>query len=397
MARSTKLRVMISSRCETSFPKNGGRKLSAIRMDLKESIEKMEIAGRRVFEVWINETTPPQGGTWDSWEVCIQAAKDCDILLVVSNGDAGWAANGGEVGICHVELMTGLSHAPAKVRLIALPSVSITDDEAGLRNRRFQEEVARQSLFRGGTVSDEATLTLRVHEALHDAVVALAQAGVADSAKGRYHSGAALDWSRLDFQARRDQMVMVVRDALLARVGSRETNGYVVLRLANMSVLVDVHAVPAALTVGPAREMLGQPFLRDYTLANMLGQDVGGPMHIIACQKTATESQAVKLLGFPDATIVAAPFGIFVADPVQKVQFAFITNCRDEASTRHGVQRFFEWLGQTNEDANVAVRAGARAHIVRAVAEVQAPTSGSNVVSVTAKRASDPRAVRRIK
>jgi putative exonuclease SbcCD C subunit len=29
-------------------------------------------------------------------------------------------------------------------------------------------------------------------------------------------------------------------------------------------------------------------------------------------------------------------------------------NCRDEATTRHGAQRFFEWLSQTGEEAHVA-------------------------------------------
>jgi hypothetical protein len=79
--------------------------------------------------------------------------------------------------------------------------------------------------------------------------------------------------------------------------------------------------------------------------------------------------QATKLLGFPDATVVSAPFGIFVADNIQKMQFAFIVNCRDEANTRHGVQRFFEWLAQTGEDALVAERAMARARIVAAIAK----------------------------
>jgi hypothetical protein len=51
------------------------------------------------------------------------------------------------------------------------------------------------------------------------------------------------------------------------------------------------------------------------------------------------------------------------------VQFAFLTNCRDEASTRHGLQRFFEWLNQTGEDERVATRAKARARIVRVVAK----------------------------
>jgi hypothetical protein len=66
--------------------------------------------------------------------------------------------------------------------------------------------------------------------------------------------------------------------------------------------------------------------------------------------------------------VVSAPFGVFVADPVQMVQFAFIVNCRDETSTRHGLQRFLEWLNQTGEDSRVAGRAQSRSRIVAAVA-----------------------------
>jgi hypothetical protein len=392
MARSSKLRVMLSSKCNVEFPAGSGRQLSDIRRDLKADIEKMEIAGKKAFEVWINEEAPPKGGTWNSWEVCMEAVKACDILIVLSNGDAGGAANAGEIGICHAEMMIGLSLAPAKVRLIALPNVARTEDAAGLRNARFQDELGRQSLFRGGTVKTEKALTSRVFQALHDAVVALAQAGVGDAAKGKYSSGAALDWTRLDFSARRDQMVAIVRHALLGRPGSREVDGRACLQLGGAEVLVEAHAIPAALTVGPAREMVGQPFLRDHELAASLQGAVGGPLHVIACQKTATESQAAKLLGFPDATIVAAPFGVFVADRVQKVQFAFITNCRDESNTRHGVQRFFQWLSQTQEEAAVAERALGRARIVRVVAEVLAGGASSPPASVAPAVKRKPRA-----
>lgn len=390
MARSSKLRVMLSSKCDTEFPTGSGRQLSEIRRDLKADIEKMEIAGKKAFEVWINEVAPPSGGTWDSWDTCMEAVKACDILIVVSNGDAGWAANfnPGEIGICHAEMMTGLSLAPAKVRLIALANVAHSDDPAGIRNARFQDELSNQSLFRGGAVKDEKALKSRVFEALHDAVITLAQAGVGDAAKGKYSSGAALDWTRLDFSSRRNQMVAIVRHALLARPGSREVDGRAFLQLGGVEVLVEAHAIPAALTVGPAREMVGQPFLRDHELVASLQGAVGGPLHVIACQKSATESQAAKLLGFPDATIVAAPFGVFVADRVQKVQFAFITNCRDESNTRHGVQRFFQWLSQTQEEAAVAERALGRARIVRVVAEVLVggPASPSVSVAPAAKR-----------
>src|ERR1700730_4274443 len=121
MAPSTTLRVMISSRCLDYFPLGQTKtRLSDVRKELKTEIESVRIFERRLFEVWINEEAPPQGGTWDSWEVCLEAVKNCDILLAISNGNAGWADGAGAIGICHAELMTCLSIAPAKVRLIAL-------------------------------------------------------------------------------------------------------------------------------------------------------------------------------------------------------------------------------------------------------------------------------------
>jgi len=81
MAKSRKLRVMISSRCDDRFPAKGGRPLSAIRRELKRELESISLLGRELFEIWINEATPPQGGTWDSWDTCIEAVKECDIFL----------------------------------------------------------------------------------------------------------------------------------------------------------------------------------------------------------------------------------------------------------------------------------------------------------------------------
>lgn len=373
MAKSSRLRVMLSSRCDDKFPSRSGTSLSGIRRELKAQIEAMEISGRRVFEVWINEEADPYGGTWDSWDVCIEAVKDCDILLVISNGNAGWANQSGEIGICHAELMTGLSIAPAKVRLIALDKISATKDAAGVRNKRFQDYVSKQSLFRGGSVRTVEDLKERVAGALHHALIALAQAGVRDASRGKFHSGAALDWTRLDFVARQAEMVRVLKSAMKARSGTVDDAGRLFGIFDGREVLVEPHAIPAALSVGPAKESVGQPFLKDHQLEESLTGDRGGPLHIIACHKTATESQAAKFLGFPDATLVAAPFGVFVADPIQKVQFAFLANCRDEANTRHGLQRFFEWLGQTGEEKLVADRAQARARIVRAIAREVSP------------------------
>jgi len=369
MPRASKIRVMISSRCNDLFPVNGeGRPLSEIRRELKGEIEALTIFNKQIFEVWINEDTAPQAGTEDSWEVCLNAVKECDILIVLCNGNAGWAQSSGELGICHAELMAGLSQAPGKIRLISLGNVPITDSPEGRRNQRFQAYIEKQKLFRGGAVTTIDELKARVKEAVHDALIALAQAGVREVSKGKFHSGEALDWSRLDFDARHHEMCQVLKKALGERPDTIADGENVVGILDGKRILFVPNAIPAAISVGPAKEMVGQPFLKDHELVSFLGGGRRGPVHIIACHKTATETQAMKLLGFPDATIVSAPFGVFVADNIQKVQIAFIVNCRDESTTRHGVQRFFEWMSQTGEDKFVVNRASARVRIVRVIA-----------------------------
>jgi hypothetical protein len=114
--------------------------------------------------------------------------------------------------------------------------------------------------------------------------------------------------------------------------------------------------------------MVGRPFLRDHLLASSLKVAVG-PVHLIGCNRGATESQALQLLGFPDATVVAAPFGIYVADDVQKAQFVLLSNCRDETATRHALQRFIEWLDIAGEAADLVERARSRKRIVQIIAK----------------------------
>ena len=74
------------------------------------------------------------------------------------------------------------------------------------------------------------------------------------------------------------------------------------------------------------------------------------------------------MLGFPDATVVAAPFGVYVLDPVQAIQIALLANCADESATRHNVQRFMEWLPQSEQSELLAKFAGKRKDLVALLA-----------------------------
>ena len=373
MAKKT-LTVMISSRCNDKFP-NGGensRSLTDIRRALKNQIQDEKIFGLESFEVWINEDTAPKSGKIDSWEICLNAARKCDVFIALYNGNAGWArSKESDIGICHAELKTALGHAPGKVF-----SVSIAEENhiAALTlpiHKRFQDFFENQNLFRGAGVQDEAQLGERVRQTMQEAVVSLARQGVREASRGRYHMGEALDWSRFDFARRQQRIVAVLRDALRERA---DENTEVVasaafIKIGKEKIGFIVSGIPAALSVAAAREMVGQPFLRDYKNQKLLETNKSiGPVHIVGCHRAITEAQALRTLGFSDATVISAPFGIYLVDDIQKIQMVFIANCRDETTTRHGLQRFFEWLEQTGENKNLVKRATSRKKIVDALA-----------------------------
>lgn len=109
-------------------------------------------------------------------------------------------------------------------------------------------------------------------------------------------------------------------------------------------------------------------FLLDHTLHADLAAGDGGPLHIVACYKGATESQALKMLGFPDATVVPGRFGLHVADSVQKIQIVLLKNCESPTATRSAVTAWLEWLQRSAEDGHVSERAEARKRIIAAIA-----------------------------
>jgi hypothetical protein len=94
----------------------------------------------------------------------------------------------------------------------------------------------------------------------------------------------------------------------------------------------------------------------------------GGPIHLIACMKNVTEPQAVRMLGFPNTTVVSPPFGIYVVDPVQSIQLVLVAQCRDSSTTRHGVQRFLQWLDESDQDDQLVRHAAKRKVVITALA-----------------------------
>lgn len=366
-----KLRIMISSRCDDRFPAIGEGQitLTAIRRQLKHDIETAEIFGKAIFEVWINEDEPPEPGSQDSWDLCIEQAREADLLLVLYNGNAGWSLNKGDIGICHAEMMTAFSESPGKVSVLSLLAKDKQLRPSAPQDLRFQAYVDQANLFRGSAASTVDGVLQEARKAIRESLLNIAHQGAREVKRSRYNTGAALDWSRMDFVARQSAMRDVLSEALSARGKSASEGDGLIVQLSGRQVLFLPSAIPAAMTVAAAREMVGQPFLKDYRAVPQLKGSVAGPVHVIACHRSVTESQAMQLLGFPDATIVPGAFGVYVADNIQKIQLCFIANCRDDSSTRHGLQKLFDWLSQTGEEAHLLERAISRSKIVSAIAK----------------------------
>jgi hypothetical protein len=144
------------------------------------------------------------------------------------------------------------------------------------------------------------------------------------------------------------------------------------IALGAQKVLCLVHDVPAGFGIAEARELVGRPHLQDHRTSAAGPRGPLGPLHVIACHRSCTESQIVAFMGHPDLFIVKAPFGYFVADEASFVQTFLLTDCRDSIATLLGLQRTFDWVEQSRELLQILRRARPRARILRAIAtEVQ--------------------------
>lgn len=366
------LRVMISSRCDDTVPfEDENLTLTKLRQALKKNLEGERLLGKVVFEVWINEDGNPAPGDENAWEHCLRQAEDSEIFISLFNGNAGWTGpQEGDFGICHAELETALKTGRSKVRLVEVPQqTGRTENEA---DKRFRKFIEKQGLFRGGTVTTKDAFFERTYQAVLDALLDLSRRGRTQSKKDRYDRGEALEWNRLSFAERKVAIEQTIVDALKHRYGSEESDGEYFVRIDRTKTLVRVSAVPGPMNIAEAREMMGRPHLSDHTAARALANAYrAGPIHIIGCHRNVTETQAIAVLGFPDAVIVKSGFGVYVADNVQKVQLIFVDNCRDNASTRHMTQLFFDWLDHSGEAAELVRRAKSRRKIIRAIAEEQ--------------------------
>lgn len=362
------LSLMISSRCNDTVEFEGKlQSMKVVRLAMKARLEAIKIGPKPVFNVWVHEDESNASGLVNTWDQCMEKSRSVDVFLALYNGRAGWlGTNSPEkngVGICHAELSAAYNKAPSKVRSIQF--TKIIKASPGSADEAFQRFFSLQKIS-GAQVENGDQALVRAEELAAAIVIGLAREGVGINSSGGYYAGEALEWSRMSFQKRREAMTLAVVGLLQKRIGSGRSSSPRNLALVKVGAetlgfLCD--SVPGPMSTAAARELVGQPFLRDAHHTVGWPTDVHGPVHLIACQKSVSETQALRQLGFPDAIVVSHPFGVYVADEVQKIQMAFLANCRDETTTRHAVQAFLNWLQDHGEIDYLIQRAKGRRRI----------------------------------
>jgi hypothetical protein len=142
-----------------------------------------------------------------------------------------------------------------------------------------------------------------------NATIKMVQRGAEAATRGRGYLGQALAWNRQNYAQRQDSMIAAAKSALAPRGSDKQANTCA-RTINNAQILFRVGAVPDSMSVAAAREMVGQPHLADHASTRLLAKVDGGPVHVIACHKGVTAAQAQRMLGFPNATVVNAPFGM---------------------------------------------------------------------------------------
>lgn len=365
---------MISSRNNDKVTNVGGAiLLSDIRTALKAEIEGIRVNDIQLYEVWINELAGAQSGDQNAWDTCMNEVDNCDILIGLYNGESGWSLHPNGLGICHAELHRAFSIAASKMYVVKVGQsvdsggVAINIDDIVQKNKNneaFKNFIDSTTFY--DTAIDEEEIKRNVREIVVKATIDLTRLAKRETKRGKYHLGESLNWSRMNYQERKkvieEEIIKYFIQSLSARPEANVSDKAVNLS----SIVYIIQAIPSNYSISEARELVGRPYLNDVTaIENVSTRKIYGPVHIIACHKGITEAQVYSFMGHPDIYCVETPFGYFTFDRISFVQCIFLVDCRDSASTRNNLERFFEWISRSEEEKRINEIANSRFSLLK--------------------------------
>ncbi len=360
-----KIRIMLSSRCNSKVEFPGNPSLSELRRKLKKQLEEM-FPVKRFIEVWINEEGASAAGDHDSVQHCLEQVDKADIVIALYNGEAGWSAEVGDIGICHLELSRAIQMNPHRLRIIRLPLANEGKGVERNRNRSFRSYVDDMNRFHGKTPTSEGELIDCVKSAVFHALGDAVHLGNQNARVGRGYNRAALSWAMQPNELLKKNIEKAILEYLLAKENAEALKG---IENAVVVPVTDANRVIFSVSASPQGDIviLGQPHRRDGKFKSYYVKG-DGPVHIVGCFKTMTESKARNVLGSgADARIYKFSTGIWAVDDLLGIQVVFLNKCNDTESTKFAVSEFFKWLNGSSQNLEMFQRAKVRNEIAAAM------------------------------
>ncbi|MDN5105038.1 hypothetical protein O8C79_07030 [Aliarcobacter butzleri] len=346
------IKIFISSANNFIFD---GAELTQTRENLAKAIQKIRIADKKLFEVVINEKEI-NGMNESIWQTCVKWAEECDLFIFIDNGSSGSEIGATKMGILKAELTSAQNQNAKKIHGFSLKERIKKQSQ---RDIEYSEHINQYVLQKD--IINYSDLEKRIILLINNYVLNVFHSGILYQTK-QLVNNSTIEWKNMTYSNREKEIKKCLSDNFKLYMSK------------DLSIRYKYHAFPDSISIAESKEKVGQPFLYDYLdVEEMKKNDEIGPVHIIGCYGSITESQVKKILGFNDAIILKSSFGIYVADRVSQIQMIFIEKCQNKDIVKKNIASFFDWLSidikQEKMDEKIKFRAKKRFKIVQTMYE----------------------------
>lgn len=361
-----KIKIFLSSRVDTQINFGKKYKLENLRDFIQKEIEKERLLGKQSFEIVMHDENNFDGYFSNNWyQKCIDAMRACHLIVILYSGEAGYSQkNKATNGICHKEFLIAIEEfgkLSFGINISQFCKPQVTDKLGERKNKAFSDNINYSGRFLHHL---SASSKKEFEEQVIDIIKSQMRLRLFDSietqkiqSKGSNLFKSTLDWSKLNYAERINELKQLLEDAI-----KDETK--------LDSIIKQYHAVPDNMSVADARNRIKRPFLEEHDEVknNTLKR---GVLHFVAVYGSVSEIQAKNLVGYPDLTVIKAPFGLYLWDKIRHIQMFFFHKCINSEKIGTRITELNNWLSESQELANILNRAKARYLINKVILEQQ--------------------------
>lgn len=361
-----KIKIFISSRVNSAFSKlDAPYTLEELRAYLRTSLEAEKFLGEPILQVIINESNFNSTISKNAFDNCIDTLQECNIIIILYNGQAGWSISGSESsnGICHEEFLVATREFSDMSFMLDLSAYfdPAKDPDEIEKNEAFARDI-KESFSHMETIKAKKIAELKngVLKQVKQYILKALEKSLSTQKTVVSRStvfGDTLDWNKLNYTERKEILQQKLQETLEP-----------------LDVFQNVfklyHGIPDNMSVADARNLIGRPFLQEHELIRGSTHD-SGAIHFVAGYGNVTEAQAKGLVGYPDVTIIKASFGLYLWEKIMHIQIFFFKACVNPQTIKTRCTEMVNWLNSSRELSNIKARAKARYAILEVVNENQ--------------------------